>query len=1063
MKPSVRFLFVGAFALAATAVARAEVKFNRDIRPIMSDTCFHCHGPDAKSRKGNLRFDIRAEALKAGKSGAIAIVPGKPEESEAIKRLFTKDEDDLMPPPEAHKTLTSAQKETFRKWVAEGAKYEDHWAYTQLVRPAVPTISDPHFKTPTPIDAFIAEKLIEKKITPSKEADKRTLLRRLSLDLTGLPPTPEEVNTFLADKSAKAYEKQVDRLLASPRYGERMAVWWLDVARFSDTVGFHGDQNQRIFPYRDYVINAFNANKHFDQFTIEQLAGDLLPNPTKEQIVATGFNRLNMMTREGGAQPKEYLAKYNAERIRTVGGAWLGATLGCCECHDHKFDPFTQRDFYSMQSVFADLKQWGVYADYGYTRNAELAGWSNEHPFPPETLVDSPYLQHRETKLRAELTAIAQASAKKLSSDANAKTTFAAWRNESIKFFEANPSGWTTPTPSVTTAAPTPMDKKGNVSKKASKKAPTKGDAKAAPAKVEAPKFNIESDGRVTFLEKAADNSTFTLQPSPGWLSAIRVELLPDEKRGNSILRTSASNSTTLKVSAALRKTGAKKEASIAFRYADANLKEPRYKDGEEVIGIKDGWKTSAKNSTKAHTSVWLLETPVTVAAGDVITVKLENNNAASVRVSVSPFAPQRPLAADALASLRDALKKDSKATRAMVEEAYLAGTGWDKEALGRYQKTFAKVLECRGGKAWTMVSQSIEPQTIRVLARGNWMDETGEVRLPASPAFLPGGIKSTPEKRLTRLDFAKWLCSKENPLTGRAVMNRLWKQFYGVGISSVVDDLGAQGEPPSHPELLDWLAAEFRDSGWDVKHMIKLLVMTDTYRRDSSQRPELKELDPANRLLAAQNPRRLDAEFVRDNALFIAGLLNLNDIGGPSAKPYQPAGYYANLQFPNRDYVADTDDRQWRRGLYMHWQRTFLHPMLANFDAPNRDECTANRTTSNTPQQALTLLNDPSFVEAARVFAERLLASPAKSDSAHIDLAFQRAVARPVKMKEQDSLKKFLATQRAYYHSHTEDADKLLKVGLAPTTSAEDRVELAAWTSLCRVVLNLQETITRY
>ncbi|MBI5773692.1 MAG: DUF1553 domain-containing protein, partial [Verrucomicrobia bacterium] len=431
-------------------------------------------------------------------------------------------------------------------------------------------------------------------------------------------------------------------------------------------------------------------------------------------------------------------------------------------------------------------------------------------------------------------------------------------------------------------------------------------------------------------------------------------------------------------------------------------------------------------------------------------------------RVSVSPFAPRQPLAADAMRAIQDALKKNSADAKTLVAETYLTSTGFDSDALAAYKKTFTKLLECRDGKAWTMVTKSTEPMTIRVLARGNWMDDSGAVVSPASPAFLPGDLKSTPEKRRTRLDFAKWLCSNENPLTSRAVMNRLWKQFFGNGISAVVDDLGAQGEPPSHPELLDWLASEFRD-GWDFKRMVRTIVTSATYRQSSSLRPELKDIDPNNRLLASQNPRRLDAEFVRDNALFIAGLLNLDDLGGPSVKPYQPADYYANLQFPNRDYFADTDDRQWRRGLYMHWQRTFLHPMLANFDAPPRDECTANRTASNTPQQALTLLNDPSFVEAARVFAAKLLASPAKSDEARIDLALQHAVARSAKAKEKESLKKFIAEQRAQFRSGAADADKLLKVGLAPQSALQDRAELAAWTSLCRVVLNLQETITRY
>lgn len=1047
--------------VGASTSAFAEVKFNRDIRPIMSDTCFHCHGPDAKSRKGGLRLDIREEALKAGKSGAVAIVPGKPDDSEIIKRIFTHDEDDVMPPEEAHKELTKQQKETFRQWVAEGAKYEAHWAYTPLEKPPVPAIADRKSPAVNAIDAFIREKLAEKSIQPSAEADRRTLLRRLSLDLTGLPPTPAEVEAFVKDKSSRAYEKQVERLLNSPHFGERWAAWWLDVARFADTVGFHGDQNQRIFPYRDYVINAFNANKRFDQFTIEQLAGDLLPNATPEQIVATGFNRLNMMTREGGAQPKEYLAKYNADRVRTIGGAWLAATIGCAECHDHKFDPLTQKDFYAMQAVFADVKQYGVYSSYGYTPVPELTGYGNEHPFPPEIEVESAYLKQREARLHRELTELVTTAAKQAAASSQGKAARTEWLAASRKFLAAHPDGWLTPKPMVTVGAATPA-----TTKKAAPKTPAKGEsktAKSAPAKPEPAKFELAADGRVVSLEKASSATTLRINSVTGWVAALRFELLPEARQGATIGRNGSTNSMALRLSATVRSAApGAKDVPLTFRYADANLKDPRFKDGHEIIGIRDQWKTSAAQSKTPHVGVWLLEKPLNFAPGDVLTVKLDGNNAASVRLSVSPFAPRDPLSPNGMATLAEAVLKDSRKTRALADEAFVTGTGINAEALMNYNRLFAQVVDCRGGRAWTMVTKSAEPMTIRVLARGNWMDESGPVTPPASPGFLPG-VASTPEKRVTRLEFAKWLCSKENPLTARAVANRVWKQFFGTGLSAVVDDLGAQGEPPSHPELLDWIASDFRDSGWDFKHLLKTIVMSATYRQSSSLRPELKDIDPNNRLLASQNPRRLDAEFVRDNALFVAGQLNLTEIGGPSVKPYQPAGYYANLQFPNRDYAADNDDRQWRRGLYMHWQRTFLHPMLANFDAPNRDECTANRNVSNTPQQALTLLNDPTFVEAARVFAANLLVSPAKSDDARIDLAMRRAVARSPKAKELASLKQFLAEQRAHYRANAEEADKLLKVGLAPQAPLADRTELAAWTSLCRVVLNLQETITRY
>ncbi|MCE9520746.1 MAG: PSD1 and planctomycete cytochrome C domain-containing protein [Verrucomicrobia bacterium] len=1042
-----------------TAGAAGKLRFNRDIRPLMSDTCFHCHGPDKNARKAGLRLDIREEALKPAKSGELPIVPGKPDQSEIIKRLFAEDKDDLMPPEEAHKTFTSAQKEMFKQWVTEGAEYEPHWAYTPLVRPPVPAVGTATNSSRNPIDAFIADKLAEKKITPSAEADRRTLLRRLSLDLIGLPPTPEEIQAFVSDQSPKAYENQVERFLKSPHFGERMAVWWLDVARFSDTVGFHGDQNQRIFPYRDYVIDSFNRNKPFNQFTLEQVAGDLLEAKNQEQrttnLVASGFNRLNMMTREGGAQPKEYIAKYGAERVRTIGGAFLGATLGCCECHDHKFDPFTARDFYAMQAFFADVKQWGVYSPYGSSPNPELKGFNNEYPFPPEIEVESAYLKERASRIKAKMTGIASATQTQLLKDGNAKADFDKWRTSSHAFLKDNPTGWVAPKPEVKLSAATSVKAKG------APKADPKEKSKANALQPDA--FVVQADGKILFSGAAGDDTSVIMQPPAGWVSAVRVELLPDASHKGSILRSGDHGSATLKLTSELLKSDAKKPEPLGFRYADANFKEPNYKSGAEIIGIKDAWKTSDMEWNQPHIAFCVFDKPVKINQGDKLTLRLTGNTAGCVRVSVSPFAPVSMVDHDWMASLKAALEKGDASARDVLLEAFLTGTGWNQSALKEYTAQFAELLECRGGRSWTLVTQAVEkPLTVRVLARGNWMDESGAIVEPASPEFLPTVFKPQNGKRLTRLDLAKWLCSKENPLTPRAFMNRLWKQFFGNGLSMIVDDLGAQGEPPSHPELLDWLAVEFRDSGWDVNHMIRLIVTSNTYRQSSSLRPELHDIDPNNRLLASQNPRRLDAEFVRDNALFISGLLN-PDMGGPSVKPYQPEGYYTNIQFPDRNYVADHDDRQWRRGVYMHWQRTFLHPMLANFDAPMRDECTANRPNSNTPQQALTLLNDPTFVEAARVLAQRLLVDMKGDDTARIQSAFALALGRSAKDSEIASLTAFLKSQREAYRKNSGDADKIIRVGLAPVIENVDHIELAAWISLARVILNLQETITRY
>ncbi|MBI5691439.1 MAG: PSD1 domain-containing protein [Verrucomicrobia bacterium] len=1002
------------------------VQFNRHIRPIMSDTCFHCHGFDPKSRKGGLRLDLREEALKPAKSGGIPIVPGKPDESEILLRVM--DTVEPMPPADAHKALTPRQKALLRRWVEQGANYEAHWAYTPLTRPPVPAVAG----AVNPIDAFIRARLADKRIAPSPEAPQARLLRRLSLDLTGLPPTPEDVAAFLQDGRPGAYERQVERLLTSAHHGERLAVWWLDLARFSDTVGFHGDQNQRIFPYRDYVIAAFNANKRFDRFTIEQLAGDLLPEPTVEQRVATGYNRLNMMTREGGAQPAEYLAKYGAERVRSVAAAWFGSTFGCAECHDHKFDPITMRDFYSLQAFFADVKQWGVYADYGYTRNPDLAGFNNDYPFPPEVEVVSPYLQARQ---RAAEAALGRHRAE-MQREAP-EPQVAAWAAAARERLTAHPGGWQRPTP---TAAVLRANK------------PLAGAA-----------VTIGADGFVFPAKPLGRNEALqiTLLPGAGRVAAVQVEVTAGPA-GSPALK-NAKNRGTFRL-ALNRRDAAGKMQKLPVALAEASASDRRYKDGEEVLGITGGWKLPALNEGEIVSGVWVLDASVEFAEGEQLVAVFSGDVALPVRVGTSFLSAGEPLQVASpalLAALPIAPERWTTAQRELVAEAW-----WHSAAGGepvrRQRELYSAWRETRDGRAWSMVTESTTPLTIRVLPRGNWQDESGPVVLPATPGFLPGRRESTPEKRLTRLDLAQWIVSTENPITARAVMNRLWAMCFGIGLSAAVDDLGSQGEPPTHPELLDWLAAEFRESGWDLRHMIRLIVTSATYRQGSQARPELREVDPANRLLAAQNPRRLEVEFVRDQALAAAGALNLREIGGPSVKPYQPAGYYSQLQFPDRDYLASTGDEQWRRGVYMHWQRTFLHPMLANFDAPARDECAAQRVVSNTPQQALTLLNDPTFVEAARLLAARLLRE-ATGDDARLRRGYLLAVSREPQPRESSALRDLLQRQREHYRENSSEAEKLLRVGYAPVPKDSNPVELAAWTQVARVLLNLQETFTRY
>ncbi|HTD86603.1 MAG TPA: PSD1 and planctomycete cytochrome C domain-containing protein, partial [Candidatus Binatia bacterium] len=845
MMPSLASVLLCLFvALSASA---EKLQYNRDIRPILSDNCFRCHGPDKAIRKARLRLDQREVALERE-----AFVPGKADQSELVKRIFSSDPEEMMPPPESQKHLTDAQKETLRRWIAEGAEYQPHWAYIKPARPPLPPVKNRAWVR-TPVDAFILKELEARNIQPSPEADKATFLRRLSLDITGLPPRPEDFQRRDADP--------VERLLASPHYGERMAVPWLDAVRFADTVGYHGDQNQNIFPYRDYVINAFNCNKPFDQFTVEQIAGDLLKGATTEQRVASGFNRLNMMTREGGAQPKEYLAKYAADRVRTVATTWLGSTMACCECHDHKFDPFTTKDFYQMEAFFADIKQWGVYNDYSYTPNPDLKGWSNDHPFPPEIDVDSPYLQARKEHFRKRIREFMAANV-----DQNELAT---WLESARAFLAEHATGWVTPEPIPG----------GRASSRAS-------------ASQISTNITITSDHVIVFHARRGATNDFQLEPGPGTWKSLRLDLVPHESHADKILREKAENR-PIQVSVKL------KQRKIEFFLADATHKEPTYSNGSENFGVEDGWKPDSHHLKSEQTAVYVFKQPITLRQGDSIAVTIRSSSIGAARISLSPFGAPEPLALLKLRVLDPA-------------DVFLLSSETHHGLARERQQLQRELLECRNGRSPTLVSVSSEPMVTRVLPRGNWQDESGEIVEPDVPSFLKPArtsvsgrasvraSKSVLERGGTtnRLHLARWLVSPENPLTARTFVNRLWKQFFGAGICNTVDDFGYQGDPPSHPELLDWLAVEFQESGWDIKHMVRLMVLSSTYRQSSNLRQELRETDPSNRLLASQNPRRLEAEFVRDNALAISDLLN-EDVGGPSVHPYQPAGYYANLQFP--------------------------------------------------------------------------------------------------------------------------------------------------------------------
>lgn len=772
--------FLGSLPVTLCAADR-PVDYAQDVKPILANSCYACHGPDEAARQADLRLDQRDGAIQS------AIVPGDGAASELISRVTSHDPDELMPPPSSKRPkLTAKQVQLLARWIDEGAHYTSHWAYEKPVRPSVPSLPE-HLsaRAANAIDHFVLARLEREGLEPAPTADARTQIRRLAFDLTGLPPASELVAAYTQQLHAPSvYRTLVNRFLSQPAFAERLTAYWLDVVRYGDSVGIHGDQVVSMSPYRDYVLKAFDENMPYDQFIKEQLAGDLLPEATLDQKVASAFNRMHMITAEGGAQPKEYLAIYAADRVRNTAAALLGTTFGCAQCHDHKFDPFTAREFYEFASFFADLKETGVY------------GGSNWFP-----------------KLQV---------------------------------------------------------------------------------------------------------------PQPGQAERLA-------------------------------------ELTVAMQEAERQVPE----DADDDHPLKKAFEQAKREKEK-------------------------------------------------------------------------------------FEQGIPTVL----------VSQAVAPREMRLLPRGNWLDDSGPVVQPSFPRTLSFTEISPESGRLGRLELAEWMTHPDHPLVSRVFVNRIWKLMMGNGIVASLDDFGSQGDVPSHPLLLDWLAVEFVESGWDVKHMIRLIVTSNTYRQSSAPRLELKDRDPENRLLARQNRFRLEAEAIRDNALAVSGLL-VEKLGGPSVRPYQPAGYYAHLNFPRREYQASKGEDLYRRSVYTHWQRTFLHPSLMAFDAPSREECTVNRPRSNTPLQSLVLLNDPIYVEAARKLAERVMHA-GDSPEERLHAAFQFALQRDPTTDESALLLQLYDKHLAKYESQPELAAQLSKNGAAPMDESVSREELAAWTSLSRVLLALHETITR-
>ena len=1008
-------------ALPAVEPLPKVVEFNRDIRPILSDNCFSCHGPDKNQRKAKLRLDT-PEGAFGELDGKHPVVPKKPGDSEMIRRITSNDPDEKMPPPDSEKKITPQQIALLRLWVQQGAKWEGHWSYLPPQRAPLPKVKNKKWPR-NPIDYFILAKLESKKLKPSPEAGKRILIRRLSFDLTGLPPTAPEVENFLDDTSPDAYEKVVNRLFDSPHFGERMAMRWLDLVRYADTVGYHGDQNVSIWPYRDYVIKSFNANKPFDQFTTEQLAGDLLPNATLEQKIASGYNRLNMMTGEGGAQDKEYRAKYAADRVRTTSAVWLGSTMGCCECHDHKFDPFTTKDFYSFEAIFADLNEKGYYPGGDWEPFLQV-------PTEPQAAKKKDLektISELETTLRTSTQELRDAQP--------------LWEKKTLSDLEKEERLWHAQKPDQLVS---------------------KGGAK----------LDIQDDLSVLASGEnpANDDYTITLRTDLPQITAVRLEALTHESFPNKGLSRGNGNFVLTGFEVETTKPGGTAPQKIKIAKAIADYEQKDQPISAAIDGKPEtGWAVDGHTQSKNHQAIFILAEPVVGGTNTTLTIRLNHesvyaqHNIGHFRLSLTsennPSFLITTIPENILAIVKSPAESRDEKQKIELEKFYRGIAPELEETRKQLAETKKQNEDLTKQIPTTLVSDSIKPREIRILRRGNWMDEGGEIVVPALPRFLPQ--PEIKDRRLTRLDLGKWLVSRENPLTARVFVNRWWKLYFGTGLSKVLDDIGSQGEWPTHPELLDFLALEFsRD--WDVKKILKLMVSSSAYRQSSLANEKIREIDPFNSLLARQSRFRLDAEMVRDNALVLSGLLSPTMLGR-STKPYQPAGYYAQLNFPKREYEADKGDNQYRRGVYTHWQRTFLHPMLMAFDAPSREECTAERPRSNTPLQSLTLLNDPTFVEAARVFAEKIIEQGGANPSERLRWAYERAMSREPKKEELKTLTELYEKHLEKYKSDKDAAEKILTVGDSPARKEIDKAELAAWTSVSRTILNLHETITRF
>jgi hypothetical protein len=1042
LSSTITFGFGGTLATTGKK-SKPDVDFNRDIRPILSENCYTCHGPDSEKRKAGLRLDKQDIALSELKSGDHAIVPGDPAKSALIARISTSNDDDRMPPLKTGKHLTTTQINLLTKWIAQGAEWKKHWAFIPPERPSLPHVVNSRWPQ-NAIDTFILARLQRDGLSPSPEADRATLIRRVTFDLTGLPPTPEEVDAFLNDRRPDAYEHLVDRLLGSARYGEHEARYWLDAARYGDTHGLHLDNERSLWPYRDWVIKAFNANKPFDQFTIEQLAGDLLPNRSLEQQVATGFNRCNVSTSEGGAIDEEFYVRYAVDRTETTATVWMGLTAGCAVCHDHKYDPISQKEFYQMYAFFNNVSEKAM------DGNALLP--------PPVLKVPTAEQKARlkefndrigptEKRMSEEAAKIKYVEPPRSKMSTNA-TDFVWVEDDFPKGAQGQINGGT--------AERHWVEQTNVFSGKRALTRTDKGVAQDFFTGASQPLIVGKGDSlfAYVYLDPANPPKAIMLQyHTSEWLHRANwgdEDAIPYGAKG-----------TTQKLL-----LGALPESGKWVRLeVDASK-----------LGLIPGAKIDGIAFTQFGGTVYWDK------AGIVTKTPQEDLSGISMLAWEAQEKAKEPstLPRDILDTIKLAPKRRTPAQTKAMREYYLANVYEPAKAtFAPFLKQIADVKAERdkldNSVAATMVMQDMEkPRGAFILKRGQY-DQRGEPVQPAVPAVLLASPNDAPTNRL---EFARWLVNGEHPLTARVTVNRFWQQFFGTGLVKTAADFGMQGEWPSHPELLDWLACEFMDprssrrekalisatpNRWDMKALIRLIVTSATYRQDARLTPKLHELDPENRLLARGPRFRLDAEEIRDNALYVSGML-VEKLGGKSVRPYQPEGIWEAVGYTTSNTAKFTQDHGedlYRRSLYTFWKRTAPPPSLITFDAPSREKYCVRRERTDTPLQALIVMNDPQYVEAARHFGERLMKLGCDVDD-RLDFGFRTVTARHPSRTEKAVLESALAKFQAKYQKNPEAAQKLIKVGESPAPKDERPAELAAYTMLASLLLNLDETLNK-